>query len=135
MSCDELNATLAWLYGEGDEAQAMHIASCPACMAVVADHEQVLSAVTRSRPVSDSSSRASVSGGTFRQWGWATGIAAAFMAVVLISGDPFAVEPEPTDQGQIEETFELFAWDVELDADLEELAWDVLVLSDDGSIL
>jgi hypothetical protein len=135
MSCDELNATLAWLYGEGDEAQAMHIASCPACMAVVADHEQVLSAVTRSLPVSEASSRSSARRGTLRQWGWATGIAAAFMAVVLLSGDPSAVEAEPTDGSQVAYTFEPMDWDVELDADLEELAWDVQALSDDGSIL
>jgi hypothetical protein len=32
-------------------------------------------------------------------------------------------------------TFEPMDWDVELDADLEELAWDVQALSDDGSIL
>jgi len=135
MSCDELNATLAWLYGEGDEAQAVHIASCEACLAVVAEHEQVLSAVTRSRPVSGVVAAPSLRRGIVARWGWATGIAAALMAVVLLSGEPATVEADNAHGEWVEYDLEPLAWDVELDADLEELAWDVQFLSDDGSIL
>lgn len=51
MSCPHATTTtLAWLYGEGDEAHAAHVASCPECEAVVATHADVLVTVG-ARPV------------------------------------------------------------------------------------
>jgi hypothetical protein len=42
MSCEHANSTtLLWLYGEGDEEHLHHVAACPECQAVVAEHEAV----------------------------------------------------------------------------------------------
>ena len=43
--CPQTEATLAWLYGEGEEAQLEHIGSCERCQLLCEDHESVLSAV------------------------------------------------------------------------------------------
>jgi hypothetical protein len=45
MSCHHTEATLLWMYGEGDEAHATHVATCAECQAVVQEHEQVASAL------------------------------------------------------------------------------------------
>lgn len=135
MSCDQLNDTLAWLYGEGDETHASHIASCEACLQIVADHEQVLSAVTRARPVSAATPDTDLRRGLGARWGWVAGIAAAVMVAVLVPGESQRVSSEPSLGAAVAADLEPMAWDVELDQDLEELAWDVQLLSDDGSIL
>ena len=70
MSCDQLNDTLAWLYGEGDDEQAVHIASCPECLALVEEHEQVLAAVTRAMPVSAMEKGRTGDGGRGSRWRW-----------------------------------------------------------------
>lgn len=49
MNCDQQSATLAWLYGEGDEGHLAHVGSCSACQALVADHEAVLAAAFTAR--------------------------------------------------------------------------------------
>ncbi|MCB9676984.1 MAG: hypothetical protein H6737_17845 [Alphaproteobacteria bacterium] len=46
MTCPQTEATLAWLYGEGDEAHLAHVGGCAGCQALVAEHEEVLHAVT-----------------------------------------------------------------------------------------
>jgi len=43
--CPQTEATLAWLYGEGDEAQLEHIGGCERCQALCEEHEAVLAAV------------------------------------------------------------------------------------------
>lgn len=51
MSCPHSETrTLLWLYGEGDDAHAAHIASCEACQEVVALHEGVVSATAPIAP-------------------------------------------------------------------------------------
>ena len=44
MTCPQTEATLAWLYGEGDEAHLAHVGGCAGCQALVAEHEEVLHA-------------------------------------------------------------------------------------------
>jgi len=51
MSCPHAETTtVAWCYGEADDAHAAHIASCEPCQAVVADHELVTGAVAPLAP-------------------------------------------------------------------------------------
>jgi hypothetical protein len=46
MSCQHTQTTtLLWLYGEGPQDHAAHVAGCASCQAVVRDHEQVASAL------------------------------------------------------------------------------------------
>jgi hypothetical protein len=43
MTCPHAETTtVAWLYGEGDEGHAAHVASCPDCEAVSALHAEVV---------------------------------------------------------------------------------------------
>ena len=135
MSCDELNATLAWLYGEGEDAHAVHIASCEVCMEVVAEHEQVLSAVTRSRPVYASPDTARTPRKAANVGTWVVAIAAVCMAAVLLGNEASTASSAPAEDVRVALDVDPGSWDVALDADLEELAWDIQVLSDDGSIL
>ena len=43
--CSGHDETLSWLYGEGPESHATHVASCASCTAVVAEHEAVASSL------------------------------------------------------------------------------------------
>ena len=48
MSCPHKEATLLWLYGEGDEAHAEHVASCAECTLIAAEHADMVAMV---RPI------------------------------------------------------------------------------------
>lgn len=46
MQCEHAQSTtLLWLYGEADDAHALHVAGCDACAAVAAEHASVTSAL------------------------------------------------------------------------------------------
>lgn len=45
MSCPHEEATLLWLYGEGDESHAEHVASCAECTLVAAEHADMVAMV------------------------------------------------------------------------------------------
>ena len=64
MSCEHASeTTLLWLYGEADDAHALHVAGCPDCQEVLREHEAVASALgpalaaTASAPPASSRSR------------------------------------------------------------------------------
>jgi hypothetical protein len=51
MNCPhETTTTLSWLYGDGPEEHIHHIAACPVCTAVVDEHAEVLTHVSRHAP-------------------------------------------------------------------------------------
>ncbi len=45
MSCPENPVTLLWLYGEGPDEHAAHVAECAHCASVVEAHEEVMAVV------------------------------------------------------------------------------------------
>lgn len=52
MSCPHAETTtLLWLYGEGDDDHALHVAGCADCQAVAELHTDVISAVAPALPV------------------------------------------------------------------------------------
>lgn len=84
MACEHASTTtLAWLYGEADEAHVVHVQGCRACQDVVADHADVASALgpalggVRVEPTRR------------RRWQWASlGLAAAAAGLLFVTGPP-----------------------------------------------
>ena len=45
MSCEQLETTVAWMYGEGPEEHAEHVFSCETCSAALEEHEAAMAVV------------------------------------------------------------------------------------------
>lgn len=89
MGCTHEEATLAWLYGEGEEGALAHVAGCEACQALVEAHEAVLAAVYVAQPRKARVMRPRVGR-------WAVGLllaAVALLGVGLWLGGPREVVP------------------------------------------
>ncbi|MEM6930376.1 MAG: hypothetical protein AAF602_25790 [Myxococcota bacterium] len=88
MSCPHATTTtLLWLYGEGDDAHADHVASCAECQAVAADHADVMSAMSGVSHLDlESASPRPANRGLWVGFGMGAALAAAIALVVLHSG-------------------------------------------------
>jgi hypothetical protein len=77
--------TLLWLYGEAPEDHLHHVAACPACAAVVAEHEAVLAAAV---PAAREAVPANQPAPTGRRWGaaaWGGAAALGALAVAAVA--------------------------------------------------
>lgn len=116
MTCRHAETTtIAWLYGEADEAHAAHVAGCAACAEIADLHVDVLSAVAPALPAlaSPPPARRSV---VRSPWAWLA--AAALLLTPLLLPEPAPPLPPPGDREP-----EL------LDLQLEQLRDDLLDLS------
>ena len=100
MSCTQTDTTLAWLYGEGDEAHLSHVGSCPTCQALVEDHEAVLAAVAPALPhvqqAPPSQATPEPAGRTGLVWALAlVPLAAAALVFAMLPGAPPVSPPSP----------------------------------------
>jgi hypothetical protein len=106
-TCEQRDATLLWLYGEGDESHAAHVAQCTACQQLADEHLDVLgaiapvaSALTVPAPVAVAEPVPVPAND--RRWWFAAAAAAAVVLAVL--GRPTAapvevdVSPTPVDR-------------------------------------
>ena len=117
MSCPQEGATLAWMYGEGDDAQVHHVAGCAECTATLTAHEAVLGLV---RPIAPALVRAP------RRARWPFVVAAvAVAASALVAWRVGAPEPPPPSEIALDDQLS------GLDAELSTLADDL----DDRSAL
>lgn len=86
--CPKLSETLLWAHGEGDDAIAVHVATCPECSQAVAEAESVLWALPVGVP-----ERAPLPAAN-RGWGWiGLGASVAAAAAVLLIVAPLALAP------------------------------------------
>ena len=132
MTCAEHESTLLWIYGEGDDDHAEHLATCAGCQALLAEHADVAAMVApiasalRARP-------AALQQPPRRSWprggiaGAALLAAAALLAVVSV---PQSIS-EAEDTAAASATMAAAPFADELDAELEELDDELDALFDD----
>jgi hypothetical protein len=85
MSCEHANSTtLQWLYDDGPEEHAMHIATCAECSTVVEEHADVAAAVGPVASAIATSPRRAKPKAKRRPMRWA-GAAVLLAATVLIA--------------------------------------------------
>ena len=122
--------TVAWLYGEGTEAHAEHVAGCAACTETLQSHEIVLGAMV---PLA-AHHRRSV-GGASRSYGWALALVAAVMLSWLWlspwSGDDGPTEVNLVQVAEVPSSI----WTTELDQEIDALSLAIDDLSEDFSTL
>lgn len=104
--CPEALATVAYLYGEhGSDQHALHVASCPECSAIAAEHEAVAGAFAAGFAVTEARSAVVVALPPRRAryaavgaFGSLVALAAAALVVArLVVGAARAPEPPATD--------------------------------------
>lgn len=102
MNCPHAETTtLLWLYGEADEAHALHVASCAECSRVAALHADVQSAVAPAAPAlrrasSESAEVVSLPPQPRRApWAWGAVLLAASVLLFLGTAEPPSGEPAP----------------------------------------
>lgn len=132
MSCPHATTTtLQWLYGEGDEAHAEHVASCAECQVVVAEHADVMSALEGVSHLDlEPSADAPVRPANRPMWrAVAMAVAAGLLAAAVLFVVPMRPSsPDPVDltmfdaplDDPLEERFDALAWELgDLEADVE----------------
>ena len=132
MSCPHAETTtLAWLYGEGDDAHALHVAGCPACQAVAELHEGVQAQVA---PVLPRGSEAPVAPARRGRWWVAAAVAlAAGVLLALVPGGAVS-EPAPVPT-PVAEAVPSSMWSGDLELELADLDASLDVLAADLSSL
>ena len=127
MSCPHATTTtIAWLYGEADEAHALHVADCAACTAVADEHELVMSVVVPVLPRGKAPELPEAPAWRSPSW-WAAGVllAASALLALRIGTAPVSVSvPEPTSTATTVAALEVepaSVWSGELEAELDDL--------------
>ena len=136
MTCEHSNQTLLWLYGESEDDTALaHIASCEACTALVAEHEQVQALVAPVAPQLMSSRPEPANQPMWR----VTGIVVAAVALLAVGVSFLGQQELQSDDTDLVAYAEPVALDAplfgDLDAGIEALDLDLADLSNDfGSL-
>lgn len=138
MPCEHAETTtVLWLYGEGSEGHAAHVATCQACTEVLHAHSDVICAVGDALPaLRDATQPASVTVRPSSGWRFAPLLlAAAALLVVLVQHPPESTVLLPTPVlapvAAVQSTPSHIdaAWSDDLDLRLEAVSTDVDFLS------